>query len=187
MAKAAILLAPGYEELEAVTVVDVLRRAGISCLIVGLTKEPVPSAREVKIVPDLSIDELKAEELDLVILPGGIPAVEKLKQDQRVKSLLEKMKEKGKICAAICAAPGALSSFGLLQGRKATIYPTLKEELKGAQIEEAPVVVDGNIVTSQGPGTALPFAFKLVEILAGMEKAKEIAQQMLLSWPQEGK
>ncbi len=183
MAKVALLLAPGFEELEAVTVVDVLRRAGIECVIAGLDKDPVPSARNVKIVPDLTIEELDPEELELVVLPGGLPGVENLKRDPRVKELLEKMKSRGKMCAAICAAPGALAAFGLLEGKKATIYPTLRDELKGAQIEEAPVVVDGNVVTSQGPGTALPFAFTLVELLAGREKASEVARQMLLRWP----
>ena len=183
MPKVALLLAPGFEELEAVTVVDVLRRAGIECLLVGLEGGPVPSARNIKIVPDVTIEQLSPEELDLVVLPGGIPGVENLKRDARVKELLEKMQAKGKMCAAICAAPGALASFGLLKGKKATIYPSLKDELKGAQIEESPVVVDGNIVTSQGPGTALPFAFKLVELLVGQEKASEVARQMLLQYP----
>ncbi len=183
MPKVAILLAPGYEELEAVTVIDVLRRAGVEVLIAGLQKEPVPSAREVKIVPDVTIDELNPEELDMVILPGGLPGVANLKKDPRVKELISKMQEKDKMCAAICAAPGALAAFGVLKGKRATIYPSLKEELAGAELADEPVVVDGNIVTSQGPGTALPFAFKLVELLVGLEKAQEVAQAMLLKWP----
>ncbi len=183
MAKVAILLAPGFEELEAVTVIDVLRRGGVEVVIAGLEEAPIPSARGVKIVPDVGIDKLSADELDLVILPGGLPGVENLKKDPRVRKLIEEVRAKGKKCAAICAAPGALAAFGVLEGKRATIYPSLKEELKGAQIEEAPVVVDGEVITSQGPGTALPFAFKLLEILAGEEKAREIAQQMLVKWP----
>ncbi len=183
MAKVAILLAPGFEELEAVTVIDVLRRGGVEVVIAGLEEAPIPSARGVKIVPDISIDKLSADELDLVILPGGLPGVENLKKDPRVKKLIEEVRAKGKKCAAICAAPGALAAFGVLEGKRATIYPSLKDELKGAQVEEAPVVVDGDVITSQGPGTALPFAFKLLEILAGEEKAREIAQQMLVKWP----
>ncbi|NPA49766.1 MAG: DJ-1/PfpI family protein [Thermodesulfobacteria bacterium] len=183
MARVALLLAPGFEELEAVTVVDVLRRGGVDVVIAGLEEGPIPSARNVKIVPDTTIEALNPEEIDLVVLPGGIPGVENLKKDPRVKELLTRVREKGKKCAAICAAPGALAAFGLLEGRKATIYPSLKDELKGAQPEDAPVVVDGDIITSQGPGTAMPFAFKLLEILAGREKAQEIARQMLVSWP----
>ncbi len=183
MAKVALLLAPGYEELEAVTVVDVLRRAGIECVIAGLEEGPIPSARNVRIVPDVTIEHLDPQELELVVLPGGLPGVENLKRDPRVKELLEKIKGRGKMCAAICAAPGALAAFGWLEGKKATIYPSLRDELKGAEVADDPVVVDGNVVTSQGPGTALPFAFTLVELLAGREKASEVARQMLLRWP----
>ncbi len=183
MGKVAILLAPGFEELEAVTVIDVLRRGGIEVIIAGLQEGPIPSARDVKIVPDTTLEALNPEEIDLVVLPGGLPGVENLKKDPRVKELLSRIREKGKKCAAICAAPGALAAFGLLEGKRATIYPSLKSELKGAQIEDAPVVVDGDIITSQGPGTAMTFAFKLLETLAGPEQAREIAQQMLVSWP----
>ncbi len=183
MPKVAILLAPGYEELEAVTVIDVLRRAGVEILITGLSDDPVPSAREVKIVPDTTIDQLDPAELDMVVLPGGLPGVANLKKDPRVKELLDQVNQRGKVCAAICAAPGALASFGLLKGKKATIYPSLREELKGAELSDAPVVVDGHVVTSQGPGTALSFAFKLAEILVGPEKAQKVAQAMLLPWP----
>ncbi len=183
MGKVAILLAPGFEELEAVTVIDVLRRGGVEVVIAGLTPEPVPSARDVKIVPDTTVEALDPAELDLVVLPGGIPGVENLKKDPRVKKLIEEVRARGKRCAAICAAPGALAAFGVLEGKRATIYPSLKDQLKGAKLEEAPVVVDGDVVTSQGPGTAMAFAFKLLELLAGQEKAKEIAQQMLVPWP----
>ena len=183
MAKVALLLAPGFEELEAVTVVDVLRRGQVEVVIAGLEGGPVPSARDVKIVPDTTVDQLNPDELDLVVLPGGIPGVENLKKDPRVKELITKVRARGKRCAAICAAPGALAAFGVLEGKRATIYPALKEELKGAQLEDAPVVVDGDVITSQGPGTAMAFAFKLLETLAGEEKAKEIARQMLVKWP----
>ncbi|OAG27364.1 DJ-1 family glyoxalase III [Thermodesulfatator autotrophicus] len=183
MAKVAILLAPGYEELEAVTVIDVLRRGGVDLVIAGLEDAPIPSARNVKIVPDTTVDQLSPDELDMVILPGGLPGVENLKKDSRVKDLIQKMQEKGKKCAAICAAPGALAAFGVLKGKKATIYPSLKNELKEAKPEDAPVVVDENIITSQGPGTAMPFAFTLLALLAGEEKAKEVAKQMLVNWP----
>ncbi len=183
MGKVAILLAPGFEELEAVTVIDVLRRGGIEVIIAGLEEGPVPSARNVRIVPDTTIEALNPDEIDLVVLPGGLPGVENLKKDPRVKELLTKVREKGKKCAAICAAPGALAAFGLLEGKRATIYPSLREELKGARVEDSPVVVDGDIITSQGPGTAMAFAFKLLETLAGPEKAREIAEQMLVRWP----
>ena len=179
MPKVAILLAEGFEELEAVAPIDALRRAGVEVVIAGLTPDPVASARNVKIVPDTTIEELKPEELDMVILPGGAGGVEKLKQDPRVEALIKAMQEKKKLIGAICAAPTALAKFGVLQGKKATVYPSLVEEIKPATYVDQPVVEDENIVTSQGPGTALEFGLKLVEKLVGKEKAKEVAKRML--------
>lgn len=180
--KVAIILAEGYEEVEAVAPIDVLRRAGIDVLIAGLSKEPVASARNVRIVPDVSIDELNPDELDLVILPGGAGGVEKLKQDPRVENLIKKMQEKKKLIGAICAAPTALAKFGTLEGKKATVYPALKDEIKPALYVDEKVVEDENVITSQGPGTALLFGLKLVERLLGKEKAKEIASRMLVEY-----
>ncbi|MCS7278035.1 MAG: DJ-1/PfpI family protein [Aquificaceae bacterium] len=179
MPKVAILLAEGFEELEAVAPIDALRRAGVEVVIAGLTPDPVASARNVKIVPDTTIEELKPEELDMVILPGGAGGVEKLKQDPRVEALIKAMQEKKKLIGAICAAPTALAKFGVLQGKKATVYPSLVEEIKPATYVDQPVVEDENIVTSQGPGTALEFGLKLVERLVGKEKAREVARRML--------
>jgi len=121
--KVAILLAEGFEEVEAVAPIDVLRRGGVEVIIAGLTKDPVPSARNVKIVPDVSVDELNPDELDMVILPGGAGGVEKLKQDPRVERLVKAMEEKGKYISAICAAPTALAKFGILEGKKAGHRP----------------------------------------------------------------
>ena len=180
--KVAVLLAEGFEEVEAVAVIDVLRRAQIETIVVGLSKEPVPSARNVRIIPDVSIDEVKAEELDMVILPGGLGGVEKLKQDKRVENLVKGMREKGKMIGAICAAPTALAKFGLLEGKKATVYPSLKEDIKPAQYVDEKVVEDDKVITSQGPGTALLFGLSIVEKLLGREKAKEIAQKMLVDY-----
>ncbi|RMH79906.1 MAG: DJ-1/PfpI family protein [Acidobacteria bacterium] len=182
MAKVAIVLAEGFEEVEAVAPIDVLRRAGVEVLIAGLTKDPVPSARNLRIVPDTTVDELKAEELDMVILPGGAGGVERIKKDPRVEMLLKQMEEKKKLIGAICAAPTALASFGLLKGRKATVYPSLVEDIKPAEFVNQAVVEDQNIITSQGPGTALEFSLKLVEKLIGKEKAKEVAGRMLVKY-----
>lgn len=182
MAKVAIVLAEGFEEVEAVAPIDVLRRAGVEVIIAGLTKDPVPSARNLKIVPDTTVDELKAEELDMVILPGGAGGVERIKKDPRVERLLKQMEEKKKLIGAICAAPTALASFGLLKGRRATVYPSLVDDIKPAEFVNQAVVEDQNIITSQGPGTALEFSLKLVERLLGKEKAKEIAGRMLVSY-----
>lgn len=182
MAKVAILLADGFEEVEAVAPIDVLRRAGVEVIIVGLKKDPVASARNVKIVPDATIEEINPEELDMVILPGGAGGVEKLKEDPRVEKLIKAMQEKRKFIGAICAAPTALAKFGILEGKKATVYPSLVEEIKPAQFLNEPVVEDENIITSQGPGTALEFGLRLAERLVGKEKAREVAKRMLVSY-----
>ncbi|MCS6875782.1 MAG: DJ-1/PfpI family protein [Aquificaceae bacterium] len=182
MRRVAIILAEGFEEVEAVAPIDVLRRAGVEVVIAGLTPDPVPSARNVKIVPDTTVDSLNSEELDLIILPGGAGGVEKLKQDPRVEKLVKAMEEKKKLIGAICAAPTALAKFGVLQGRKATVYPSLIEDIKPAQFVDSPVVEDQNIVTSQGPGTALLFGLKLAERLVGKDKAQEVAGRMLVEY-----
>ena len=182
MAKVAIILAEGFEEVEAIAPIDVLRRAGVEVIIAGLTPEPVASARNVKIVPDTTVDNLKPEELDMVILPVGAGGVERLKQDPRVERLIKAMQEKKKLIGAICAAPTALAKFGVLEGKRATVYPSLVEEIKPAHFVDQPVVEDENIVTSQGPGTALEFGLKLAEKLVGKEKAMEVAQRMLVRY-----
>ncbi|GBC88082.1 Isonitrile hydratase [bacterium HR13] len=182
MPKVAIILADGFEEVEAVAPIDVLRRAGVEVLIVGLSREPVASARGIKILPELSIDEVNPEEIDMVILPGGAEGVENLKRDKRVEALVKALRDKDKYISAICAAPTALASFGVLEGKKATVYPSLKEEIKPAVFVDDKVVEDGRVITSQGPGTALLFALKLAEKLAGKDKAREVAQRMLIDW-----
>ncbi|MEJ5339146.1 MAG: DJ-1 family glyoxalase III [Aquificaceae bacterium] len=182
MPKVAIILAEGFEEVEAVAPIDVLRRAGVEVIIAGLTPEPVPSARNIKIVPDTTVDSLNPDELDLIILPGGAGGVERLKQDQRVEKLIKNMQEKKKLIGAICAAPTALAKFGVLEGKRATVYPSLVEEIKPAHFVDRSVVEDENIVTSQGPGTALEFGLKLAERLVGKEKAREVARRMLVAY-----
>mgnify|MGYP001770628586 CR=1 FL=1 len=182
MPKVAVILAEGFEEVEAIAPIDALRRAGVEVLIAGLSKEPVASARNVRIVPDVSVDELKADELDMIVLPGGAGGVERLKQDPRVERLIKEMQAKKRFIGAICAAPTALAKFGVLEGKRATVYPTLVEEIKPAEFVDQKVVEDENVITSQGPGTALEFGLKLVEKLMGKEKAQEVAKRMLVDY-----
>ncbi|ADC89616.1 DJ-1 family protein [Thermocrinis albus DSM 14484] len=182
MKKVAILLADGFEEVEAIAVIDVLRRGGVQVLIAGLSKDPVSSARQVRVLPDVSVDQLNPEELDMVVLPGGTEGVEKLKADPRVEKLIQAMYQKRKLVGAICAAPTALAKFGVLEGKKATVYPSLVEQIKPATFVNEKVVEDDNVVTSQGPGTALLFGLKLLEKLEGREKAVEVAKRMLVDY-----
>jgi 4-methyl-5(b-hydroxyethyl)-thiazole monophosphate biosynthesis len=180
MAKVAILLADGFEELEAVAVIDVLRRAEIGIVSAGLREGPVSSARHVRVIPDTIIDAITADDFDMLVLPGGIPGADNLNDDERVKDLITDFNAKGKMTAAICAAPYVLANAGILNGRRATSYPSFKDRLGHAIYEEKTVVEDGTVLTSRGPGTAVCFALAIVEKLAGKEEAQRIKRAMLV-------
>ena len=187
MAKALVFLATGFEEIETVTIVDVLRRAGIDVTVAGLTFNVIEGAHEIKMVPDKSIDDVKVENFDAVVVPGGSPGYKNLKEDPRVIDIVKEAFKSDKIVAAICAAPAVLSDAGILNGKRCTIYPGMEDELeKGGGIPKQDiVVVDCNIITSKGPATALPFALKIAEKLAGKQIAKAVREKTLaniLKW-----
>ncbi len=177
--RAVILLAPGYEELEAVAVVDILRRAGIEALIAGLDQGPVPSARDVKIVPDTTLDAVKDQRFDLIVLPGGLDGTERLAANQAVVEMLRHQLEEGRYIGAICAAPTVLDRHGLSRGCTITCHPICQEAVKQSKLSQERVSQDGLIITSQGPGTALEFALKLVEVLEGSQKMEEVNKGVL--------
>jgi 4-methyl-5(b-hydroxyethyl)-thiazole monophosphate biosynthesis len=181
MAKAVLLLAPGFEEIEAMCVVDTLRRAGVAVVLAGLHDGPVEAGHGVKVIPDCGIDELAAKDFDAVILPGGYPGYVNLGADARVLALVRTAFETGKIVAAICGAPVILGRLGIVKGKRATIFPGKEADLTGAKPVRDPVVVDGTVVTSQGPGTALDFAITLAELLAGEQKARELKQALVVT------
>lgn len=180
--KVVVTLAPGFEEVEALIIVDVLRRCGVETTTAGLGSSPIEGAHQVKVIPDTDLDSLNIEDYDALILPGGAPGYENLRKDRRVIDAVKKAFEEKKIVAAMCASPSVLSDAGVLRGKKATIYPGMEDELRkgGADIKEDLVVQDGNIVTSRGPATAVLFALKLGEILASKSAAEEVKKQMLL-------
>jgi 4-methyl-5(b-hydroxyethyl)-thiazole monophosphate biosynthesis len=180
MAKVVIILADGFEELEAVAIIDVLRRAGIGVVSAGLHEGPVSSVRNVKVIPDTVIDTITSDDFDMLVLPGGMPGAANLDADERVGGLIRDFNSKGKMTAAICAAPYVLANAGILNGKRVTSYPSFKDKLGSAIYEEKTVVEDGNILTSRGPGTALCFALAIVEKLAGKEKAQQIKEAMLV-------
>jgi 4-methyl-5(b-hydroxyethyl)-thiazole monophosphate biosynthesis len=170
-------LAEGFEELEAVTVLDVLRRGGIEVTTAGLDGgDPVTGARGTQVVPDASLDEAMEQDFEMVTLPGGKPGVERLKRDDRVKRLLEQYDRKGKYISGICAAPSILAAQGYLEGRQVTSNPNFENQVRLGDVDyvEDPVVVDGPVVTSRGPGTAMEFGLKLVEMLAGDAVREEV-------------
>ncbi|KJU83030.1 DJ-1 family protein [Candidatus Magnetobacterium bavaricum] len=182
MERVLLLLAEGFEELEAVTIVDVLRRAEIDIVMAGLGDGVMTSARRIKIVPDMQLEDVDIDQFDMVVLPGGQPGTDNLAKDERVIRIIRTMNEKGKYTAAICAAPYVLSEAGVLADKRATSYPTFQERLKAAEVvKDQRVVRDGTVITSCGPGTAIDFALALVELFRGKQKAQTIRQAMLFA------
>jgi 4-methyl-5(b-hydroxyethyl)-thiazole monophosphate biosynthesis len=156
-------LAEGFEEIEAVAIIDVLRRANIKVDVVGVEDEIVEGRNGIKILCDKIISDVKPEEYDGIILPGGNPGYKNLENNQQVINFIKYFNSKGKLIAAICAAPTILESIGILEGKKATCFPKMKDKIRNYVDEK--VVVDGNIITSQGPGTAIEFALEIVKLI----------------------
>lgn len=181
MPKVAVVLADGFEEVEAMAIVDVLRRAEITVVIAGLHEGPVTGARKVKVIPDTVIETVRSDDFDMIVLPGGQPGADNLNAHPRVKDLIREFSEKGKLTGAICAAPIVLGSAGVLKGKHATAFPSYRDKLGGAVYEEKAVVEDGNVLTSRGPGTALNFGLAIVERLVNKEKARKIKEAMLIT------
>jgi 4-methyl-5(b-hydroxyethyl)-thiazole monophosphate biosynthesis len=174
MPKALVPLAQGCEEIEASTIIDILRRAGIEVVTAGLDAKPVRAAHGMTFLPDTTLDAALRHEYDMVVLPGGQPGTSNLRADARIADLLRHMAHGGKHVAAICAAPSVLAAAGLLDGRRATCYPTCLDEFPKVKLQAAAVVEDGKTITSRGPGTAMDFALMLVERLAGHAKRAEV-------------
>ncbi len=176
MASVLVPLAQGCEELEAVTVVDLLRRAGISVVTAGLDNQPVRASRGMVLIPDVTLADVIGQEFDMIVLPGGEPGATNLGKDERVTGLLQQMAQAGKYTAAICAAPRVLAQSGLLEGRRATSYPgaLAPESVAGLTCVDEPVVIDGRVITSRGPGTAMDFALQLIETLVGKQKRGKV-------------
>jgi 4-methyl-5(b-hydroxyethyl)-thiazole monophosphate biosynthesis len=177
--KVVVPLAEGFEEIEFSTIVDILRRAGIDVMVAGLKEGIINGAHGIGVVPDTLVDKVSADSFDVVILPGGYPGFVNLGEDQRVLKLVREMNAEGKFVTAICGAPSVLARAGVLQGKKATIFPGMEGTLKGAQYSSDRVVVDGKLITSQGPGTAMEFSIKLVGILVGKSRAEEVTEEVL--------
>ena len=167
-------LAQGCEETEAVTVIDILRRAGLTVISAGLDDRPVRASRGVMLIPDCTLDAALQQNFDMIVLPGGQPGANNLKADQRIIALLKQMAQQGKYIAAICAAPSVLASAGLLDGKRATSFPGALDAFKNIQQQPTAIVEDGKFITSRGPGTAMDFALTLVERLAGKSKRQEV-------------
>jgi len=171
MSRVLMPLATGFEEIEAVTVVDLLRRAGIEVRTAALGLLRVTGSHDITVEADMLLEEARAGDYDMIVLPGGMPGAEHLKQDARVIELLRQFAAEGRYTAAICAAPGVLAHAGLLTGHAATSFPGFLDagSAPGIHLRSEAVVVDGKVVTSRGAGTAMDFGLELIELLEGPE------------------
>lgn len=176
MATVLVPLAAGFEDLEAITITDLLRRAQIDVVTAGLTDGPIRGSRGTTIVPDTTLDQALKRAFDMVVLPGGQPGATNLEQDSRIRTLLQKMAGQGHYTAAICAAPRVLATAGLLDGKHATSFPGSLDakQFPKIRVENLDVVTDGRIITSRGPGTAMDFTLTLIELLAGKDKRNQV-------------
>lgn len=180
MSKAYVFLADGFEDIEGLTVVDLLRRADIQVTTVSIKDEKaVTTSHGVSLLTDTVFSETDFEDADMLVLPGGKRGTENLRHDAALAELLRKHYAAGRWVAAICAAPTVLSGLGFLKGRKATSYPTVLSMLDCRETSEEPVVTDGNVITSRGMGTSTDFSLQIISVLVSPEKAREIADQVV--------
>jgi 4-methyl-5(b-hydroxyethyl)-thiazole monophosphate biosynthesis len=181
MSHVLVPLAQGCEELEAITITDLLVRAGITVTTCGLDEQPVKASRGITIIPDTSIDKVLNQSFDLIVLPGGLPGADHLRDNAQIQTLLKKQAADSKYIAAICAAPKALAQAGVLEGKNATSFPGVLAALNNPNIKitENAVEIDGNVVTSRSAGTAMEFALSLIELLEGKIKREEVNQQLV--------
>jgi len=179
--RALVILADGFEEIEAATPIDVLRRAQVDVVVAGLNDIKVKGSRGLVVMADMKLDAVRGE-FDALILPGGSLGAKNLAVSEKVKALIKKMNDSGKIVAAICASPAiVLNQTGVLKNKKATCYPGMQGNFySDVKYKEEDVVSDGNIITSRGPGTAMAFALSLVEDLAGFNMRDELKKALVL-------
>lgn len=180
MGKVYVFLAEGFEEIEGLTVVDILRRAGVDTQMISITEEKmVIGSHQIPIQADLCLQDADFEHAELLVLPGGMPGTKHLGACEILTRQIVKFCEEGKKVAAICAAPSVLGDLGLLKGKQAVCYPGFEDRLTDAHVIYEKVAVDGNITTSRGMGTAIPFALSLVAQLVSEEKAQELQKSIL--------
>ena len=175
-----VLLGTGFEETEAITPVDLLRRAGVEVLTVGLNGKTVYGSHRIGIEADITIDEMDLTSLDMLMLPGGLGGVASIKGCEKAMDAIRFAHENGKWLAAICAAPTILAYLGMLEGKTAVCYPGCEEEMPGVTISDKAAVRDGHIITGTSAGCAVPFGLALIEVLKGTREANRIAQQIVI-------
>ena len=181
MARILVPLAQGCEELEAVTITDLLTRAGFEVVTAGLDDRPVKASRGMTLLPATTIDRVMDEAFDMIVLPGGQPGANNLNEDPRIHQLLKRLSIEGGYTAAICAAPKVLADAGLLEGKRTTGYPGTFDGMSPSRVKVASerVVKDGRVITSRGPGTAMDFALELIEVLAGKGQREQVERGLV--------
>lgn len=184
MKRVLVPLAPGFEEIEAITVIDILRRADIHVTVAGTVPGTITASRGTRHLPDCLLADCRPNDYDLLVLPGGLPGTTNLRQDPRLRSIIETFRARHRPIAAICAAPTILAAYGLLTGKTATSHPSVRDEIAkvAGHVSEERVVVDGDLITSQAAGTAMEFAFKLVEYLCGPDVVAEVNEGVRARW-----
>ncbi len=179
MIQVLVPIADGVEEMEAVIAIDVMRRAQWDVCVAGLKEGAVTASRRVRLVPDIAWDAIDPASFDVIVIPGGAGGVDILRRDDRVLSAVRNQAGAGKYVAAICAGPLVLQAAGILDGRRVTSHPSVAAQITACERVDDPVVVDGRVITSQGPGTSFDFALTLVRELDGAEQAVKLAQAMI--------
>jgi 4-methyl-5(b-hydroxyethyl)-thiazole monophosphate biosynthesis len=180
MKKIGIFMADGCEEIEGLTVVDIVRRAKMEIVMISITgKREVTSSHQVTFLTDALAAEVDYDTLDGIVLPGGMPGTLNLQADETVNKVIRQFAAEGKLVCAICAAPSVLGAAGILEGKWATCHPGFEEKLTGAKVEEKEVVVDGNVITSRGMGTAIPFALEIVRYFADDETVEQVRKGLV--------
>ncbi len=179
MKTALVLFADGSEELEAVTVINIMRRGGVNVTVAGLHGGVLRGARGTMLQPDTTLDDALIHSYDMVVLPGGQPGANNLKADARVIKLVQQMAANGRYVSAICAAPAVLATAGLLEGKRATSFPGALDPFANVSRQTQAVVEDGKLITSRGPGTAMDFALTLLERLTGKAKRDEVEKALV--------
>ena len=178
--KAYVFFADGFEEVEGLAPVDLLRRAGVEVITVSVMgAKTVCGAHGIPVVADQLFEQADFEDADMLILPGGMPGTLNLQKHTGLENLLKEFYEKEKYMAAICAAPGVFGALGFLEGRIAGIYPGMEKNLAGARVSYDPVSVDGHVITARGVGAAIPFALELITLLCGEEKSRQIGEAIV--------
>ena len=177
MKRILIPLANGFEETEAIATADVLRRANMDVVLAGIPGQIVEGAHGIKVISDKKIEDARKEEFDAVVLPGGNPGYKNLSQSNNVIDILRDFNSKKKLIAAICASPSILAKLGILNDKKATIFPGMEREIPRPR--DSKVIVDGNVITSQGPGTTIDFALEIVTQLDSKFMADDVREQIV--------